>query len=94
MNKMTGNTTGLKGLDKLAAHPGVDYIYRDGDGIWVELRYGWRNTYDEPVGCLHGIHEDTVRDVLLRKGHIVPCDCADCIEGAARAAAKVAGGAL
>jgi hypothetical protein len=72
------NTTGLKTLDKLAAHPGVATIYRDSDGIWVDLRNGWKNTYDEPRGALHGIHEDTVRSVLLRAGNIVPCDCEDC----------------
>jgi len=76
-----GNRSGFKTLDKLAEHPGVREIYSEGeDGIWVEFIPGYRNSYDEPVGCLHGIHEWNVRDVLRRKNHIVKCDCKECKE--------------
>ena len=67
-------------LDELRSHPGVERIYRDSDGIWADLRAGWRNSYDEPIGALHGIHENTARDVLRRVRGIVPCDCPECVE--------------
>ena len=68
------NQTGLKTLDRLGRHPGVERIYRDSDGIWVDLKNGWRNSYDEPRGALHGIHENTARDILDRVSGIVRCE--------------------
>ena len=72
------NKSGLKSLDKLGADPRVQEVYKDSDGIWVELHRGFKNTYDEPLGALHGIHEMNVRDVLRRVSGIAPCDCIDC----------------
>ena len=71
-------------LAQLKADPRVESVYRDSDGLWVELHPGWKNTYDEPRGCLHGIHEDTVRDAALRMPGVVPCACADCAVSIAR----------
>ena len=61
--------------------PRVDSAYRDSDGVWIELKYGWANLCDEPNGGLHGIHEDTARDALRKFRGVGMCDCADCVEG-------------
>lgn len=71
-------TTRYRTLDQLRQHPAVLRIYRDSDGIWVDLKDGYRNGFDEPRGALHGIHENTVRDVLMRVSGIVSCDCPEC----------------
>jgi hypothetical protein len=68
-------------LAALKTDPRISEVYRDSDGIWVYFVYGWRNTYDEPMGCLHGIHEDTVKAVLARVPSIAACDCPDCLSG-------------
>jgi hypothetical protein len=65
--------------------PRVDSAYRDSDGVWIELTYGWANLYDEPHGNLHGIHEDTVRDALRKLRGAGPCGCHDCVAGLAKA---------
>jgi hypothetical protein len=78
------NRTRYKSFNVINDDPRVDYVYRDSDGIWLELNYGWRNTYDEPIGALHGIHEDRVADVLRKLSGIAPCDCEDCTEGLTR----------
>ncbi len=45
------NQTRRPGLDKYAAHPAVEKIYEDPDGIWAELAEGW-----DCEGCIsvHG----------------------------------------
>ena len=65
--------------------PRVDSAYRDSDGVWIELKYGWANLYDEPHGNLHGIHEDTVRDALRKLRGVGPCGCHDCVAVLAKA---------
>ena len=65
--------------------PRVDSAYRDIDGVWIELKYGWGNFYDEPRGGLHFIHEDTARDVLRALRGARPCDCPDCVAGLSKA---------
>jgi hypothetical protein len=67
-----------KTFAQVKADPRVRDAYRDSDGWWIELRSGWRNAYDEPIGALHGIHEDTLRAALDRMPYVAPCDCADC----------------
>ena len=64
--------------------PRVDSAYRDSDGVWIELKYGWANFYDEAYG-LHGIHEDTVRAALKKLRGAGPCDCPDCVAGLSKA---------
>lgn len=66
-------------LAALKADPRVLRVYRDSDGLWVDLRNGWKNTYDEPHGALHGIHEDTLRSALVRMPFVKECDCAECV---------------
>lgn len=51
--------------------------YRDSDGYWIYLKPGWRNGQD-PVGCEHGIHEDTKREAYSWLSSVLPCDCPDC----------------
>lgn len=79
-----------KTLAQLRADPRISSVYRDSDGLWIELRYGWANTYDEPWGGLHGIHENTLKDALLRWDGIKPCACADCTAHAAKLQAEPA----
>ena len=68
--------------------PRVDSAYRDIDGVWIELTYGWANLYDEANGGLHFIHEDTVRAALGVFRDIGPCVCPDCIAGLAKKASR------
>ena len=68
--------------------PRVDSAYRDIDGVWIELTYGWANLDDEPSGGLHFIHEDTVRAALRVFRDIGPCVCPDCIAGLAKKASR------
>ena len=56
------NKTGLRSLDRLGRDPRVHEIYRDSDGILVELERG----YTADPRDAHDIHEDTVRDALDR----------------------------
>ena len=79
------NQTQTATLAAVNNDPRVRSAYRDSDGVWIELKYGWANLCDEPNGGLHGIHEDTVRDALRKFRGAGPCDCADCVEGLARA---------
>ena len=72
------NGSGLKSLDKLGADPRVASIFKYADGIWVYLVYGYKNGFDDPVGALHIIHENTVKDVLMRVSGIKPCACKEC----------------
>jgi hypothetical protein len=51
--------------------------YRDVDGYWIDLKPGWRSGQD-PVGCLHGIVEDTKREAYSWLTSVLPCDCEDC----------------
>lgn len=75
-----------KTLGALMADPRVKRVYRDSDGLWVDLANGWKNTYDEPLGALHGIHENTVRDACNRMPSVLPCDCEFCLQAKAKAA--------
>lgn len=72
------NQTGLTSLDKLGDDPRVREIYKDSDGIWCELQagFGWD-------GC-HGLHENTVKEMLAQVRYIRPCACADCQRTLAR----------
>lgn len=69
----------MKILDKLRRHPGVREVYHDSDGWWMELKDGFRNSYDEPLGYLHGAHEDTLTALARRLKGIEPCDCPECV---------------
>lgn len=54
----TKNKTGLKTLNKVANDPRVTEVYRDENGIWVELAHGYNFE-----GC-SGFRGDTAADVL------------------------------
>lgn len=71
-------------IRQLALDPRVLRVYRDSDGLWVDLADGWKNTYDEPRGALHGIHEDRLSDALVRMPYVKPCDCDECTEAKRR----------
>ena len=68
------NKTGLRSLDRLGRDPRVHEIYRDSDGIRVELERG----YTADPRDAHDIHEDTVRDALDRAANIQECRCDGC----------------
>lgn len=53
------NTTGSKSLDRIGNDPRVSTVYRDDDGIWVNLHMGFCSDPET-----HGYHEMTVREVL------------------------------
>lgn len=61
-------------LDKLKAkHPTkIDSWYKDPDGYWVELKYGWQ--FFET----HGLHGHTVKEVLDDFRAVTPCECLSC----------------
>ena len=52
--------------------------YLDSDGYWIDLAPGYRNAGQDPVGHLHGIHEDTKREARGWLKYVKPCDCGDC----------------
>jgi hypothetical protein len=68
------NSTGCKQLDRVESDSRVQRVYRDSDGIWLDLHYGWTA---DPLGA-HDIHENTVRDVLTHLRCVVPCRCEQC----------------
>lgn len=49
------NLTNRSGLDKYAAHPAVERIYEDQDGIWADLNEGW---HCEDVSSVHGCPDE------------------------------------
>lgn len=53
--------------------------YEDSDGYWIDLKKGWKWSGD-PVGIVHGIHEDTRQ--RARKETVMPCDCDECVSTA------------
>jgi len=64
----------MKALEKLAAkNPAIirDW-YRDPDGYWINLHYGW-----QLWGC-HSLHELTVSQALETFKAVEPCDCLEC----------------
>lgn len=64
------NKTGRKTLDKVAAKPFVEEIYRDGDGIWLLLARGYCTDNE----CI-GLRGDTVADLLSQVSDIRVCPC-------------------
>lgn len=68
---MSGNNkTGLKTMDKVAAKPFTQEVYRDGDGIWLDLAPGYCTEND----CI-GLRGDTVRDLLSQLPEVRVCPC-------------------
>jgi len=64
-------------LDKLKAkHPDkIEGWYKDMDGYWVDLKYGWQ---DSPSSEVHAVHEPTVKEVVEHFKLVCPCDCLYC----------------
>ncbi len=57
------------------------------NGWWVHLADGWKNSND-PVGVCHIIHEDTLAECVQELRFALPCSCADCVAGLAKAQKK------
>lgn len=53
----------------------IQHEYRDEDGYWIELKPGLKDD-DDPLGAVHGIHEDTKREAY--EHGVLRCDCDDC----------------
>lgn len=53
----------------------VEEWYRDQDGYWIELKWGWRRERHDTV---HSVHADTVREVVRDFKLVTPCNCDDC----------------
>jgi hypothetical protein len=68
--------------DTARLDPRVETAYRDPDGCWIELHYGWTA---EPKGA-HGIHERQGRSALVKLRGVVPCSCDECVFGLAKKA--------
>lgn len=49
--------------------------YADSDGYWIDLKKGWKWSGD-PLGCVHGIHEDTRS--TAHSECVMPCNCEAC----------------
>ena len=62
-------------IAQLKARPEVDVVYLDSDGWWADFVDGW-----QWFGC-HGIHEDTVADLLSAFDEVTPCECEWCVKG-------------
>lgn len=80
---MAKNKTRFKSLDVVNADSRVREVYQDGDGIWLDLEYGFTA---DPLGA-HDIHEMRVRDVLSHYKMVEPCACDQCVEALAKSQA-------
>lgn len=49
------------------------------NGYWIYLRRGWKSGND-PIGCVHQEHEDTLTALVGRMYSVLPCDCAECLD--------------
>ncbi len=52
------------------------------DGIWADLKNGWCAGYLSgrncaPNGCVHSVHEDTIKELLENFKTVRPCVCGD-----------------
>jgi hypothetical protein len=63
-----------KTLDKLAASHGdkIASWYKDSDGYWIDLKYGWQ------LFGTHTVHELTVKEALASFRGVHPCSCTEC----------------
>jgi len=52
-------------------------IYRDSDGLWLNLQYGWQS------GGAHCVHEATAREVISAFRSVAACNCRECRTGGA-----------
>lgn len=55
----------------------VESEYQDSDGYWIDLKPGFKSGHD-PVGTVHGIHEDTKREAYLVLADTLICKCEEC----------------
>jgi hypothetical protein len=49
--------------------------YKDSDGYWLTLQYGWQAT---PHSLVHTLHESTVAEIKKSFRNVVPCNCLSC----------------
>ena len=66
-----------KTLNYLAASHGdkIATWYKDADGYWVDLKYGWQAS---PFSEVHSLHELTVREIKNSFRDVCPCNCLEC----------------
>jgi hypothetical protein len=50
--------------------------WHDEDGYWIALKAGWK-WEDDPLGCVHTIHEDTKAQAHAQE--VVRCECQECL---------------
>lgn len=89
--KAAASINGKKGTNKGGARKGagrpskIQTLYRAGDDgtWWVDYKPGWKSAND-PLGCVHGDHEDTKAEITRCIADAVPCDCDECVKLAAR----------
>ena len=55
----------------------IDRVYRDGDGIWLDLRRGWRAGLCDYT---HTLHEYSAREIVSAFREVHPCDCEECVQ--------------
>lgn len=49
--------------------------YKDSDGYWLQLKRGWQS---EPHSYCHGLHTETVQEMVREFRWVAPCDCDQC----------------
>lgn len=51
--------------------------YWDDGTYWIALKPGFKDGSD-PLGAVHGIHEDTPAEAYKALRDSIPCDCKEC----------------
>lgn len=62
--------------EKVKKNPKVQDAYKDSNGVWIELFYGW-HTHMMGEGY-HIIHEDTWMQALRELRTTGVCNCKEC----------------
>lgn len=69
MKNKTLNTFMIRHGDKIATW------YKDSDGYWIKLQYGWQAT---PFSEVHTLHEQNIAEVMKTFRNVAPCNCLFC----------------
>lgn len=51
--------------------------WQESDGYWIDLKAGFKNGND-PLGCVHGIVEESRYEAYRVLRDSMACDCAEC----------------
>ena len=76
----------MTSFEKIVNDPKVKGVSDErvsGDGFWIYLKWGYCNSYDDPVAArcgdpLHAIHAKTPYEALKVLRHVNKCYCRDC----------------